>query len=73
MSDRSVVLGKAPPSRLMASWILVSLVSRASAALRTGGDVEPISETGSLGIEKMNIYYSIELTTYLHQVDIAIE
>ena len=33
----SVSGGKAPPSRLMASWILVSLVSRARAAQRWAG------------------------------------
>ena len=32
----SVSGGKAPPSRLRASWILVSLVSRANAAQRVG-------------------------------------
>lgn len=38
----SVSGGKSPPSRLMASWILVSLVSRASAAQRVGVEVAMI-------------------------------
>ena len=36
-SFESVSGGKSPPSRLMASWILVSLVSRARAAHRLAG------------------------------------
>lgn len=42
--------GSAPPSRFRASWILVSLVSRAMVALRTGlGFVEDIVGSGEGG------------------------
>lgn len=40
----SVSGGKAPPSRFRASWILVSFVSRASAAHRWLGFSKPIFE-----------------------------
>jgi len=46
-----VAAGNAPPSRLIASWILVSLVSCARAAERTRGD----SETIVLSILQLNV------------------
>lgn len=55
VSLESVSGGNAPPSRLMASWILVSFVSRARAAHLGGWEVDDIlqgvleeySQTGS--------------------------
>lgn len=56
MVERS---GRGPPSRFMASWILVSLVSRASVALRMRFSEDMVGWVAWVGIGVVFVYCAV--------------